>query len=354
MKAIAAVLLGGLLLSGCVHRHVTVVDSTPSAEVEVYEDPGDEIYLEDEGCEPVWDGHTFVVVESHTHGTGCGHFFHHNSWHLYPHDWVYAEVGYSHCGDTGGFYHGGHPWARVWDGLAFIMLHGHVHGHGCGHHYHHGCWNTHPSDYVHVDRRRGHFNPTPSRHHGDRHESAGRREPRELRSVVAPARPGSPVTREGREALAAPAAAGSRGRVETMGRRPEPARVEAPRQDEQPRRVEAAGRREAQRREQPQRVEQPKRQEPPRRLDPPQRREQPQRIEPQKKQEPPRRIEPPRRQEAPQRIEQPKKQEAPRRIEQPKKQEQPKRIEPPQRREAPKKQDPPQRREAPKEKEKRR
>ena len=25
------------------------------------------------------------------------------------------------------------------------MLHGHVHGHGCGHHYHHGCWNTHAS-----------------------------------------------------------------------------------------------------------------------------------------------------------------------------------------------------------------
>ncbi len=344
MKPITAVLLGGLLLSGCVHRHVTVVEHSPAAEVEVYGDPGEEVYLEDEGalyadegCEPVWDGHTFLVIESHSHGSGCGHYFHHSSWHLYPHDWVYAEIGYSHCGDTGGFYHGGHPWARVWDGLAFIMLHGHVHGAGCGHHYHHGCWNTHPGDYVHVDRRRRHFSPSPARHH----ESAARREPRELRSVVAPSPSATPAARGRREALAAPAAAEPRRRGEATGRRVEPVRVEAPRQEGQPRRVEAAGRQE------PQRVEAPRRQEP-------QRREQPQRVEQPKRQEAPKRIEQPKKQEAPRRIEQPRRQEAPQRIEQPKKQEQPKRIEPPQRKEAPKKQDPPQRREAPKEKEKRR
>ncbi len=295
MKPITGVLLSGLMLAGCAHRHVTVVESSPASEGDIYEDevyPADEVVLE-EACEPAWDGHAFVVIESHQHGFGCGHFFHHGCWHLHPFDWIYLEIGYSHCGETGGFYYAGDPWARVWDGCAFVMLRGHVHGAGCGHHYHHGCWNACPSDYVYADHRRSHFSKSPPARHSE--------------MAVRSRRPEERASRR---------SSGMRVEAESASRRAEPARAAAPRREI--RNVEAPGR--------GQQAE--------RKIEPAAHRAQPQRIEQ------PKRQEAPRRQEAPQRIEQPKKQEAP------------KRIEPPQRREPPKKEQPPQRREAPKEREK--
>ena len=49
----------------------------------------------DENSGDCWDGERWVVVtHGHVHHPGCGHFFHHNAWHLHPVDFVY--VGHNH------------------------------------------------------------------------------------------------------------------------------------------------------------------------------------------------------------------------------------------------------------------
>ncbi|MCC6739308.1 MAG: hypothetical protein IT452_09695 [Planctomycetia bacterium] len=197
MKRVTAVLVGGLLLAGCVHRHVTVAESAPPPdEVVLVEPEGDVIIVEE--VDPVWDGHTWVYVDAHVHGPGCGHWFHHGCWHLRPFDWTYVEIGYAHFGITDGFIYGGNPWARVWDGCRFLMLEHHVHGHGCGHFYHHGCWNTHAHDYVYIGHRRHHFSHSPPKGHHSEPMKAASKKPKVLRSTTAPTRAegGSTTVRE--------------------------------------------------------------------------------------------------------------------------------------------------------------
>ncbi|KAF0239691.1 MAG: hypothetical protein FD180_5199, partial [Planctomycetota bacterium] len=284
MKAITCVLLAGLAVSGCVHRRYTVIEPNPGAYAgeEVYADEGlyagDEVTYEE--VEPVWDGHAFVVVNSHYHGLGCGHWYHHGCWHFFPEHHVYLEFGYSWCGDTSGFYYDGDPCARVWDGWAFLFLRGHVHGVGCGHHYHHGCWNSYARDYVHVEIGRSHFTVSPSRVRvavSPVRVEGGTKGSGAVKSTVSPSRAGRSV---------------SGSRVEAAKVQPQavqPARGQQPQRIEQP-----------QKRGQPQRVEQPQKREQPQRIEQPQKREQPQRIEPPKKREQPQRIEPPKKREQPQ------------------------------------------------------
>ncbi|MBI2922971.1 MAG: hypothetical protein HYY18_18100 [Planctomycetes bacterium] len=155
MKTATTVLSLGLLLTGCVHRHAYVVNSSP-AEVDVEVD----VYAE---CEPVWDGHMWVALTGHEHGDDCGHYFYHGGWHFYEEDWVYDEPGYGPCDETGDFVRWGVTYSRVWDGIAFTMLRGHVHGAHCGHYYHHGCWNRQPGDYVYEQAGYGYFGELASR-----------------------------------------------------------------------------------------------------------------------------------------------------------------------------------------------
>lgn len=87
MKRIAFLLLSGLAFAGCVHRHSVVVhDAEPV------------VVRHDERSCDYWDGERWVIVRGHVHGPRCGHYYHHNAWHLYPHGWVYARPGCHHWG----------------------------------------------------------------------------------------------------------------------------------------------------------------------------------------------------------------------------------------------------------------
>ena len=102
MKPITTVLLAGLLVSGCVHRHYAVVEPSVDPAPDIYgaEEPyvddqgyADEAFIYEEESEPFWDGHAFIVVASHAHGRGCGHWYHHGCWHLFPEHHDYTEFG---------------------------------------------------------------------------------------------------------------------------------------------------------------------------------------------------------------------------------------------------------------------
>jgi hypothetical protein len=45
-----------------------------------------------------------------------------------------------------------------WDGERWVVVtRGHVHRHGCGHHFHHNAWHLHPANHVYVGSRHHHF-----------------------------------------------------------------------------------------------------------------------------------------------------------------------------------------------------
>ncbi len=274
-------------------RAVAIVDGIEEADT--YAVP---TYVD--GGEPVWDGHTFIDVSTHIHGSGCGHWYYDNCWNLYPENHLYTQPGYSRCGDTGGFIHSGASWARIWDGWAFLFLRAHVHGAGCGHFYHHGCWNSFASNHVFTERGRGHFNASPPRRRVDvsreRHGSGSSR-------------------REERAPQRQPAR-----RVEQAPRRQPAQRVEQAPQRQPAQRVEQAPRRQpaqrveqAPRRQPAQRVEQAPRRQPAQRVEQAPRRQPAQRVEQAPRRQPAQRVEQaPRRQPA-QRVEQaPRRESSPR------------------------------------------
>lgn len=349
MKTVTSVLFLAALAGGCVHRRV-VVESHAEP---VYDDGGyagggvsyeDDPYYEDDfvdGCDPVWDGHAFIVIENtHVHGDGCGHFFHHNYWHLYPAHHVYFDVGYSHCGDHGDFIRSGVHWTRVWDGCSFVMLCRHVHGPGCGHYFHSGCWHVHPQHHVYASHRSRHFEKecevaaAPRRRTYDRDDNRGQAARNEAGprhgssggAVMAPSRSAEP-----RASRSSRSHAGSESRsrsTEAPVREAGPGRrVEAPREPErrdarpeerrrevrpgreagQPERLRAPG---LERSNAPQRVERPQREAGrPERVRAPERGQSPQRVEkPQRESGRPERVRAPARdsRQAPQRVEKPR------------------------------------------------
>ncbi len=307
-------------------RAVAIIDGKEEADPVVAQAPDggdveaagirqDVVYVET--AEPVWDGHAFIDVYSHSHGTGCGHWYYDNCWNLYPVNHVYTMLGYSRCGDTGGFAWSGVTYARVWDGLAFLFLRGHVHGSGCGHAYHHGCWNLFPNNHVFRDGGRRHFNPCPPRSRvvvsPVRLDNRASRNARSHGSPAERKLSSSPLPRSGSSGTPLP---GSRlqpaqtqnpsPRVDVQPRRQEPKRVEQAPRREQPQRVETVQRRAEPRREPAQRVEPAPRRAETRRIEPAARRQEPPRATPQPRREQPARIQQPARREASQRRHAPK------------------------------------------------
>jgi hypothetical protein len=125
---------------GC--RRQVVVTSEPERVVVVREP------------DSVWDGHVWITVRGHVHSSHCGHYWHHGCWHLYPEDHVYYEAGYGHFGlyveyrDTDPY---------VWDGGTWIVVRGHTHGPRCGHYFHHQRWHVRPESHVYERRDQGHW-----------------------------------------------------------------------------------------------------------------------------------------------------------------------------------------------------
>ncbi|MBI2919778.1 MAG: hypothetical protein HYY18_01685 [Planctomycetes bacterium] len=171
-----------------------------------------------------WDGHAWIVVYDHVHGPGCGHYWHHGYWHLYPEHHIYYHSGYAHYGVYVDF-----SIAReadsgyVWDGGDWIIVSGHRHGPRCGHYYHHGVWHLHPEQHVYREPYKAPFGqrvrePAPAQREG----------PRRIRPQPEPRRPDPGRTEPRRP----------------EPRRPEPRKPEPRRPD--PRRPEPPGPREPQ------------------------------------------------------------------------------------------------------------
>lgn len=48
--------------------------------------------------ERAWDGQVWIGFHGHHHGPGCGHFFHHSAWHVYRENYVYVRPNHAHFG----------------------------------------------------------------------------------------------------------------------------------------------------------------------------------------------------------------------------------------------------------------
>ncbi len=308
-------------------------DSGTEAEA-AEEGSGEVVVVYEEAGEPVWDGHAFIEVASHVHGDRCGHWYYDNCWNLHPRDHVYTQLGYSRCGDTGGFYHSGESYARVWDGWVFSFLRAHIHGVGCGHFYHHGCWNIFPHHHIFREHGRGHFNPCPPRRRVPVHSMHGRSDASRTERSSGASAPGrhseSPVQR-----ASEPARRGSSERAAQPGRRQEPARVVQPQGRQEPQRAQPPARR-----QEPQRAQPPARRQEPQRAQPPARRQEPQRVEPPARRPEPQRVERPARRPEPQRVERPARRQEPQQVERPARRQEPQRAESPQSRSSPRQRQP--------------
>jgi hypothetical protein len=85
MKSSLACIFLALVSAGCHVREVGV--SRPATVVVVEEDSR------------AWDGVVWVTYRHHHHSAGCGHYYHHAEWHLYPAEHVYVG-GHGHFGAT--------------------------------------------------------------------------------------------------------------------------------------------------------------------------------------------------------------------------------------------------------------
>ncbi|KAF0240528.1 MAG: protein product from [Planctomycetota bacterium] len=152
--ALLVVLAASLLVTGC-HRHRVVVHD----------------------ADAVWDGHVWVTVTHHVHGLSCGHYWHHGCWHLYPDDYVYFEAGYGHYGLYVDYVRESDPY--VWDGSVWVVVRGHVHGPRCGHYYHHDRWHVYDERHVYERRDQGHWGTRiePRRPERPQVETPGRKPP---------------------------------------------------------------------------------------------------------------------------------------------------------------------------------
>lgn len=145
------VAVAALSLTACVHhprhphggppgqRHVEPVRATPvraqpARVVEpVRADPAPDSHDCHDGCDHHWDGVRFVVVAGHRHGHGCGHERHGNRW-------VVARVVAPARSDLDDSHSCHDDCDHHWDGVRFVVLTGHRHGHGCGHERHGNRW----------------------------------------------------------------------------------------------------------------------------------------------------------------------------------------------------------------------
>ena len=94
----------------------------------VYVDPGS-VHVCTHGCHHhYWDGGRLVVLNGHRHGPGCGHHFDGKYWVRVSARGarVHVDAGPIHVCSHNCHHH-------YWDGGKLVVLTGHRHGPGCGH-----------------------------------------------------------------------------------------------------------------------------------------------------------------------------------------------------------------------------
>ncbi len=109
-----------------------------------------------------WDGGKLVVLKGHRHGPGCGHVFEGGHWVLFS-----AGSGHLHV-DAGPVHICTHECHHhFWDGGKLVVLKGHRHGPGCGHHFDGRHWVVVAGrpDHLHVEAGPVHICTHDCHHH---------------------------------------------------------------------------------------------------------------------------------------------------------------------------------------------
>jgi hypothetical protein len=102
------------------HREPVRAEPVRTTTVTVVDDDSHSCH---DDCDHHWDGVRFVVVSGHRHGHACGHERSGNRW-------VIARVAVRSDDDS----HSCHDECdHHWDGVRFVVTTGHRHGHDCGH-----------------------------------------------------------------------------------------------------------------------------------------------------------------------------------------------------------------------------